>query len=197
MRSAWDVQRSVKKYVGELVLPGYEVRLSSEEGAWERPFARVAWATPSAITMIGARQVETRRTLSIVAWPALVSEDAGPGAATEAAEDLVERLTVGFAAGLHVPSYAPDRNRAHPFRIPLYDYDGVDLNEAATDSERATTDFVWVVEEPNVGTVRDPDTDLSLLVTCDLRLRWTRSVAVVDTSPVVETVTADPADPSA
>lgn len=193
MRSSWDVLRSAKKYLSEFVVPDYEVRLSSEEGAWERPFIRVAWVTPTLPRMLsGGRQVETRRTLSIVGWPEEVTEDDGPGAAVERAEALVEALTLGFMQGLHTESWVPERGRAHPLRVPIWNYAGKALDEPADDGDRVPQDFASIVEEPSVGTIRDPNTDLSLLVTCDLRLRWTRSVAIVDTSPVVETVTATP-----
>jgi hypothetical protein len=44
-----------------------------------------------------------------------------------------------------------------------------------------------------VGDLEDPDTDLSRLVTCDLRLRWMRSVAVPVPGELIDTVVVNPA----
>lgn len=173
MRTSEDVLRSVKKYVAELVLPAYEVRLTSEEGAWERPFVRVAWSTPMGLRTLGKTQVECRRTLNLVVWPL---EDAAPDVAKITAEGVVERMTVAFAMGLHTPSYRASSNRAHPRRIPIYDYAGIAANKLAT--VRAATDFASIVEEPDVGDIEDPNTENSRLIVVNLRLRWTRSVGV-------------------
>jgi hypothetical protein len=181
VRTSLDVLRSVKKYVAEFVLPGFEVRLTSEEGAWERPFCRVGWATPASLVAHGARAVEVRRTMSLVAWPAY---SASPDEARVAAEGLVEAMTVGWA---------PDRGRAHPRRIPIWNYAGVPLTAAVGSGARAATDFASIVEDPSVGDLEDPDTDLSRLVTCDLRLRWMRSVAVPVPGELIDTVVVNPA----
>jgi hypothetical protein len=184
MRRSLDVVRSFKKYVA-LALPAYEVRLSSEEGAWERPFARVAWTTPSVLTMHGARQVESRRTLQIVCWPL---EAQTPDGAILAAEEVVETLTLAFAKGIHSASYNNATGRAHPLRIPIYDYSDVDEVGAVTEDDRAATDFASLAEPPNVGDIPDPNTDLSRLIVADLRVRWMRNVAVPIDGSLVQTV---------
>lgn len=193
MRRSEDVLRSVKKYLSEDVIPGYEIRLSSEEGAWQRPFCRVAWSTPQTITPIGARQMRVRRTLQVVAWPEETDRDE-PGAVEEArlvAERLGELFFLAFAQGLHAESYAAERFRAHAFRIPIWDYVGKGLTDAA--GPRATTDFASIVEDPNVNDIEDPNTDYSRLVIADLRLQWTRSVAVPFNGPTVDEVDISPA----
>lgn len=179
MRRSLDVLRSAKLYVS-MVLPGYEVRLSSEEGTWERPFARVAWSTPMSLMAVGAYHAEMRRTLSVVAWPV---ESASADLARLAAEDLVEQLTVGFAIGVYAPAF--HEVRAHPLRIPIWDYSGVAVNAAVNQTTaRATGDFAAIVEPPSIGDIDDPNTELGRLVTCDLRLSWMRSTALSVTHPV-------------
>lgn len=195
MRTSLDVLRSFKKYVSELVLPEYEVRLSSEEGSWERPFCRVAWTTPIAVRHHGARQMECRRTMQIVAWPLEVDaeETLNPTDAARArAEEVTELMFQGFARGLHERSFAPARGRAHPFRIPIYDYAGKGLLTGASDgdligeaplemvvgADRAVTDFARLEEEPSIGDIADPNTDLSRLVIADLRVVWARAVGI-------------------
>lgn len=184
MRSSLDVLRSAKKYVAS-VLPEYEVRLSSEEGAWERPFCRVAFSTPILVIPHGARDVELRRTLSVVCWP---REAESAEAARLDAEALVERLLMAFAQGTHEESFA--RGRAHPFRMPLWDWDGVALTQ--TSDVRDERDFADIPEQPSVGDIRDPNSDLSRLVTADLRLRWMRSTRVPVEGKTVRTVGVQP-----
>lgn len=182
MRKSIDVLRSTKKYIAEDVLPAYEVRLSSEEGAWQRPFCRVAWSTPGNQRAVGKLQLELRRTLSIVVWP---EESETADAGKLAAEAVVEALTLAFSMGLHTDSYRSASNRAHPRRIPLWDYEGVGLAAAVDEDARATTDFAAVIEDPEIGDIDDPDTPKSRVVTADIRLRWTRSVAVAAEGAVV------------
>ncbi|MET0604406.1 MAG: hypothetical protein ABW167_20640 [Baekduia sp.] len=182
MRKSIDVLRSVKKYIAEDVLPDYEVRLSSEEGAWERPFCRVAWSTSGNQRAIGKLQLELRRTLSIVVWPV---ESATADEGKLVAEAVVEALTLAFSMGLHTDSYRSASNRAHPRRIPVWDYDGVPLTAAVAENARATTDFATVIDDPEIGDIDDPNTPKSRVVTGDIRLRWTRSVAVAAEGEVV------------
>lgn len=188
MRSSLDVLRSAKKYVAT-VLPEFEVRLSSEEGAWERPFCRVAWSTPTLVIPHGARMIECRRTLSVVAWPV---EAESPDQARLDAEAITERLLMAFAQGVHAPSYNTATGRAHPFRMPIYDWTGIPITETAPDTARDPRDFADVPEQPSVGDIRDPNADNSRVVTGDFRLRWLRSTAISIEGETVQTVGVQP-----
>lgn len=185
MRTGGDVLRSFKKYVAELVIPEYEVRLSSEEGAWERPFCRVAWTTPATWAAHGARQAEARRTMQIVAWPL---ESDSPDEARVAAEALNERFVQGLSFGLHEPSFNAPHARRHPLRIPIYDYTGVPLDGVVDADARAVTDFARIPEPPSVGDIDDPNTDLSRIVIADIRVAWTRSTAIEPPGPLTQSV---------
>lgn len=177
--------RSFKKYVAERVLTEYEVRLSSEEGAWERPFCRVAWTTPVALIAHGARVLECRRTMQVVCWPV---QSETPDEARLVGEGLTEELTRAFAIGLHPTSYSG--SRAHPFRVPIYDYQGKGALDVTLETDRAANDFAWLPEQPNVGDIDDPNTDLSRLVIADFRVKWMRSTAVPESLVPVVTVGA-------
>jgi hypothetical protein len=185
VRTSEDVLRSFKRYVALLVIPDFEVRLSSEEGAWERPFCRVAWTTPITNVAHGARAVECRRTMQIVAWPA---ESEKPDDAVLVAERLNEQFTQAFSVGLHAASYNRGTGRAHPLRVPIYDYADVPAEEPVTEDDRAATDFASIVEQPTVGDIPDPNTDLSRLVIADLRVRWMRSTAIPTDGETIEQV---------
>lgn len=185
MRTSLDVLRSTKKYVGELALPDYNVRLASEEGTWERPFCRIGWSTPAVNASQGQLALQITRTLNVVVWPA---EAASGDEAVLVAEGVVEMLTLAFAVGLHTPSYRPSSNRAHPSRIPIWDYDGKAFTDQATDADRDPRDFAWVVEPPSFDHLEDESTPRSRLVVGDVRLRWFRYIGVETPGEVVVTV---------
>lgn len=189
MRTSEDVLRSAKKYLAELVIPDFEVRLSSEEGAWERPFARVAFTTPMWPMARGSVTVDIRRTLQVVAWPK-VSDT--PDEARLAAERLNEQFFLAFAKGLLTDAY--HQNRAHPLRLPIWDYSEVTV--AADDDDREATDFARIIEQPDIGDIDDPDTENSRLVIVNLRLEWSRSIAVEQEGVEVHTVGYTPAPPA-
>lgn len=191
MRDSGSVLRSFKVYVSE-VLPDYEVRLSSEEGAFARPFARVAWTTPITVIPHGARVTECRRTLQVVCWP---QESDTPDEARIVAENVVEALFVGFMQGIHEASMARDRGRAHPLRVPIYDFTGKGPYDEVTEDDRDPRDHASIPEQPNVGDIEDPDTDLSRIVIADIRVRWMRGVDVAITGPPAYTVGAKPVFP--
>lgn len=186
-----DVLRSVKKYAAEVILgDDWEVRLASEEGAWERPFCRVAWSTPQTLRTIGAHHLEVLRTVNLVLWP---TESENADAAIADAESLVDALTAGFAAGLMEDGMNRSTGRRHPLRVPLWPLSAF-LDGFPTDGSLLRDPQAWasIVEDPQIGTLDDPDSERSQLVTADLRLRWTRSINFGPQGPDVVVVGAGP-----
>ena len=99
---------------------------------------------------------------------------------------------MAFLRGTHSGSYRVSTGRAHPKRVPLYDYSGIALTEAATENERDPRDFMLVGDDPVIGHLRDAEDDLLYVVTVDLTLWWSRSVSVPFGDQLVEQVTVGP-----
>lgn len=189
MRTPTDALRSLKKYAALALGSDWEVRLTTEEGSFTRPFARVGSSTPANNRPRGARHAEIHQRFIITCYP---KEKKTPDEARIEAAAVEDLLFIALSQGVHEPSMAPSRGRAHPSRIPLYDYGEIALNAAATEDDRAYNDFMWVDGAPDVGCLVDPDDDLLYIVTADIPLWWTRSVAITRPGTTLESVTSAP-----
>lgn len=176
MRTSTDALRSLKKYVALSLGSEWEVRLTDEEGVFKRPFCRVgAIPTGARTRMEGSRHMRTSQRFSLVAYP---KETTTADEARMEAARVEELFILAFARGTHTPSFAPSRGRAHPMRVPLYDYDDIALNEPATEDDRGPSDFLIVSDDPSIGSLKDDEDDLLWAVTVDIAMWWSRSVAV-------------------
>jgi hypothetical protein len=188
--TAADAHRSMAKYVALALGDPWEVRLAVMEGDWIRPLARVTPSTAISTVPIGAHHVEWRLSFAIVAFPALTL-DAESGAVEAAG--VADSLVRAFAGpGAHTPAYSARSGRGHPRRVPLWNFTGVPLTQAAPESARDPRDFARLLEGPNVQTAPDPNDDAAFVVTCDVRLSWTRAISVGFPQPIAETVGASP-----
>lgn len=189
MRTASDAIRSLKKYTSLALGDEWEVRMTDEEGAFKRPFARVSPAAPARHQMHGARHRKITQRAVVVAYP---EEKSTADLAIMEATRVTELLQFAFVGpGLMVNGYRPSTGRGHPMRLPLWDYEGIALDQPATDAERATNDFMRLEDEPVIGPLRDTDDELLWVVTADFQVSWTASVAVDINGLPVERVTAE------
>lgn len=174
-----SVIRSLTRYVA-MALADFEVRSAGEEGTFERPFAAVVQATDTRAIALGARAVEVRAGFSVTAYPL-------PGISREASEweaHRVQRLLFeAFAVGIDPASFA--KGRAHPQRIPLWDYAGVPLFEPAPAAPRIG--YLRLVEPPAFTTFPDAGAD-TFTVACDLRVSWSEGTAIPEAGRLVATV---------
>lgn len=185
MRTNTDALRSLKVYVWESLGEEWEVRTAGEEGAFRRPFCRVATTTPGADTAIGARMIEKKQTFTLIAYPV---ETVTPEEARLEAERVRDLFSVAFSMGTHQPSMAPSRGRAHPRRVPLYNWDGIAADEPVTADDRSPRDFMRVTGDPTFTPVGDPEDDLIWTITGNVTLWWTKSVVPPYTGVPVDDV---------
>jgi hypothetical protein len=80
-------------------------------------------------------------------------------------------------------THAPAR-RAHPLRVPLFEYDGVPPGQAA--SERIG--WLRVLDPPALNSFTGPSSDSGYVVSCDVRLGWNEPVGLPPNDNLVETV---------
>lgn len=73
-----------------------------------------------------------------------------------------------------------------PMRVPLYDYAGLMMNEAASDNIRPRGAFMRISGQPSVSRLVDPHDDLMWVVTANIRLSWRRSGVVPSEAPLIQ-----------
>lgn len=198
MRTSTDVLRSLVVYLASSLGSEWEVRPADEEGAFDRPFCKLAAATPMSVRPQNTLVMECSQTFAVVCYPV---EKESPLEARMEAERVVELLYQAFLIGTHAASYGREQNtglpdkswrRGHPMRVPLYDFDGIDLYDAVTELERDPRDFISITEPPTFGplegTARSEEEETLYVVTGELRCRWIRSGAVIEDAVPVEEV---------
>src|SRR4051812_48897449 len=163
MRTTTDALRSLKRYVAIALGADWEVRLSGEEGAFERPFCRVSAATGGRSMPFGPLNTDLTLPCAVVAYPhAQVDADH----ALLEGQRVAELLHAAFARGVHEDSFRVVGGvgdvtvmRAHPARVPLYDYAGVSLDGIASESMRDRRDFMRVANDVSVDVIADPNSE--------------------------------------
>lgn len=159
MRSPWDARRSLQRYVAETLGDAWEVALEADRGEIDPPFVRVIPAG-DVVRTGSPRWAELVQPFTIDAYP--VPAATSPESEQNAAgviDQLERALSVGVGKG-------------RPLRIPLYDFDGISLEE--TSYARADTDFLQVLDV-SIRRLPDPEDARNIAVVADVRLRWRRA----------------------
>ena len=159
-RTTTDALRSVKKYATEFLPDDYDVRLSVDQGNWDRPSALVDVITPQTIQG-GPKTFQVTQAFTLYLWPSRDEDDTDASrlAAYRAEEAVVQAIQVGGQLG------------GRPRRIPLWDYDDVDLSEPVPEDRE---DGYLRVVDFGTEVRRDPDDDTAWTVVATVRVTWTR-----------------------
>lgn len=181
-----SVQRSMLRYLAAALGDEWEVRPTGGSPADEfgRPFVRVGPSTPESSLPLGARHVELRQSFAAVAFPVIA--ESAEGSALEAAR-VSRVLLLAFAQGVDEASFGTRSGRAHPLRVPLFDYSGVPLGVPVPEDRR--TGYARVLEGPDVDSAADPADPRAFVVTLDVRLSWTQAIGRQLGGQAVEHVT--------
>lgn len=164
MRRLEDVVRSVKRHLAES-LPEYEVRLYDEQGMFVRPCARIGIVGPTLSGTRSAMKIDFTQPITAYVYPPALDED-GQELSQEGALLVALRtqddLEEAFVSGLT------------PYRVPMYDYDGVGFEEPG--NGREPHDYMRIVD---CSIERYQDTDMPRLFTLavNLRVTWARETA--------------------
>jgi hypothetical protein len=175
-RTPEDALRSLKRYVAVALGDAWEVRLSREEGAFQRPFARVTQSGAASYPKGGKFLSDVIQPFSIYAYP---SAGATPDEGLVAAQQAENALYRAFQAGVEL---------GHPRRVPLFNYTDVSLDEAGAWFPRA----YLRVDDLSMQPFADPDENRLWTVVADVRLTWRRTPIPAETGPVVTDVHAHP-----
>ena len=175
-RSQSDALRSLKRYVAQALGDDWEVRLSREEGAFERPFVRVWQVAGTTYPLTGGRWLaDIAQPFVISAYPLAgdTPDDALMNA--QAVEDQLFRMfRVGVGGG-------------RALRVPLCSYNGVAMDEPGI-----WTPAFMRVNDLSTQPFPDPDDNTLWTVVCDVRLTWRRLAETIPESAVLTSVTVQP-----
>lgn len=179
--AADDIHRSLRRYIAQVLVKPWIVR--TERQPVENDQREVCVVEPaSALTTGKARvaipqgNVEKLQAFSAMAYPALMeTARESRHEAQRVATLLDQAFTLGLVEG--------ERNIGGPFRLPVYDYDGVPV----TGADRAGPDdeygFAWVADL-SVRPIQDPLDYLRFTVACDVRLSWEQGGRILPVAPV-------------
>lgn len=202
MRTPADALRSFQRHIAMSLGAEWEVRLTGEEGAFDRPFARVGTVGAARLAGQSYAMAEWRMTFNVVAHP--VEKETADQARLEA-----ERVRQLLFVALRGQGVLP----ARPKRIPLWNYDGVptDRNVCQNATERAALALIYaadpgyfviaprgardylradVNDEPTIDVVGDPSDELMYVVTASIPINWTAATDLPVTGPPATSVGA-------
>jgi hypothetical protein len=168
-----DALRSVKRYVAVALGDDWEVRLSQEQGAFARPFARVWQAAAATYPLTGGRWLtDTIQPFVIAAYP---PQGRDPDQALLLAQKVENDLYKAFRVGVE---------NGRPLRVPLYSYYRVKNWEAGRWYPKAFMRVADLSTQP----YPDPDETTLWTVVCDVRLTWRRLAETIPEAPVLKGV---------
>lgn len=191
MRTATDALRSVARYSALALGPEWEVRLSTEKGTFQRPGAQVQ-QVPN-VQMVTQRWSQAK---FVAGYQIMCYPVAMPTADQSQLEALrvLDLLWVAFAgpgAGSPTIRRPVDSQRGLPFRVPLYNYDGIPLfgpAAFAAETARDPRDFLHMEGQPEVTVTPDPGDETLYSVAANIRMSWLRSAAVPSGQPTTGSV---------
>jgi len=155
VRRPVDALRSVAKHVAKTLGPDWEVRLSSERGSMQYPYAIVALVGP-ALSSRNTLHVQMTQPVTVYCYSGVESS----AELSELAANEVEDVLWGGLVG-----------SLEPYRVPLYDYAGVGLNGGS--EARFEHDYLRLVDV-QLNRVADDSDDNRTIVVCDFRATWHR-----------------------
>lgn len=172
MRTSDDAIRSVKRHVAAQLGPDWEVRLASKVGQVSYPHALVSVVGPASSSVNGLI-VQTMQPMTVYCYP-----------------EPQETFELGLVAAASLMDEMWDAfvGSATPYRVPLYDYDGVDLDHGS--DTRNAHDYLRV-HDVQVHRVPDVSDERRVIVVCDFRASWMRSTARLSAlrgGPVLQSV---------
>jgi hypothetical protein len=166
-RTVTDATRSLARYFALWLGDEWEVRFDAEEHTFKTPFARVE-ALSNTIVGEGVNYHAVIQPFSVYAYPEYPEGTEGSVEesrliAMEVAQSLLDALAIGGVDG------------SRPFRVPLYNYDGVALDGGTGSNARTPYDYLRIVRgSTNVDRVPDATDPRWITVVLGFRATWFR-----------------------
>lgn len=185
-----DLHRSLRRYVAAVFGKPWVVR--TERQPVRDDDREVIVIEPASGVTTGRHRVsipqggvEKIMAFSAMAYPALMTTSRESRHEAQRVADLLDGVfTLGLVEELRE---GVQTNLGAPFRVPVWDYDGVSV----TGRDRAGPDdpygLAWV-SDLSVRAVQDPVDSLRFTVACDLRLGWLQAGRAALTGPEVRSM---------
>lgn len=159
MRTTNDALRSLARYMSRAFGDDYEVSVFNEQGTFTRPGISVRTAGP-ALSSGSRHTIDLIQPVAVYVYPVEgESVEETFAGVMEAEEILWQAFNVGIEEG-------------RPWRVPLYDYDGVKISEESI--LRRYPDYLRIVDL-SIDRAQSPEDELKWTVTGNLRLTWRRA----------------------
>jgi hypothetical protein len=183
MRSSLDALRSLNRYVALTLGDEWEVRLSTEKGTFNRPYARVIQIPSVQYIVESFHNVKMQSVYQVMMFPKIgQNADESQMLALQAAD----QFWVAFASDFQLVG------RGRNSRIPLYDYSGIPMtgsDSGALESDRLYNDFMKLEQPPNITPYQDPADETLWSVMANITMSWTRSALLPSTAPTARAIT--------
>lgn len=148
----------------------WEVGFFGQEGTFSRP--GIAVRTTGPLLSAGSRHtLDQTQPAAVYVYP---PEDASVEATFDGVMEAEERLWQAFNVGIA---------EGRPFRVPLYDFDGVAIDEAS--SLRRYPDYLRILDL-SIDRRQSPEDQKKWTVTAELRLGWRRSGELAEGSRLAQ-----------
>jgi hypothetical protein len=176
MRTSIDAIRSLARYMTLAFGEDFEVGYFAEEGTFARPGISVVAAGPELAGGGTRHTVDIIQPFALYAYPSPgESVEEGFFNAMGAQEKFFQAFRVGIEEG-------------RPMRVPLYDYEGVALNEGTI--LRRYPDFLRILDL-SVERKQAPEDERLWTVICEIRAGWRRTAELPTGTRLAQSVKAD------
>jgi hypothetical protein len=175
MRTSRDAIRSLARYMSIAFGEDFEVGYFAEEGTFARPAVMVATAG-SELSGGSRHTVDVVQPFAVYVYPAegdTVEE--GFERAMAAQETLFNAFRVGLEEG-------------RPMRVPLYDYEGVAIDEGTM--LRRYPDYLRVLDL-SIGRSQAPTDERKFTVAADVRIGWRRAAELPSGTHLAQALEVD------
>lgn len=185
-----DIARSIRRYLS---------LMWDEDSGWELRVARRVVADderPVAVVLLGRRRILSARTsrhqgnvieelpVTVYAYPSVPGDEEKATAEAAAIKDLLSRaLSFGLSPESGEPSWT---EKAGPFHIPLWDYDGVALDAAGPEDPHDTISID--PDSLDAQNLEDPQDGKRRTVSVEFRVSIERPGRTVPDGPPVASI---------
>jgi len=187
-----DIHRSLRRYVAFVLVQPWIVRTERQPVTPDERQVCVIEPASGVTTgrhrvSIPAGSVEKLMAFSAMAYPEL-GETASESRAE--AQRIATVLDDAFTNGLVDEADGVTTNLASPFRVPIFDFDGVPVKGKSRAGPSDPYGYAWLADL-SVRTIQDTLDHLRFTVTCDLRLSWEQGGRILPSAPIAKAMPGD------
>lgn len=184
-----DIHRSLRRHIALVLTQPWKVRTERQPTTPdERPVCVVEAAsgvtTGRSRVSIPQGDVEKLQAYSAMAYPEIAATARESRLEAYRIQQLLDdAITHGIVEG----EGAATVNIGAPFRIPVYDYEGVPVTGRDRQGPVQPYGYAWVADL-SVRAIQDTLDALRFTVTCDMRLSWEAGGRIAPEAPIAQSM---------